>query len=167
MRPTSEDRDAAPGPGNGGAPRSNTRSGGSSAGVAAGAGLLGTAVSAVAVWGAGALLVGVLLLLIWAVARGLLERETKPQAIVNALAGDAAPGDDGRFNPLPADERLAAARSAAAAGRYGEAVAILLNGLTDRVELAGLIRPRRGLTAREYLRAARPDPACTRRCTPL
>ncbi|NNJ28172.1 hypothetical protein LzC2_42840 [Planctomycetes bacterium LzC2] len=54
---------------------------------------------------------------------------------------------------------MAAARDAAAAGRYGDAVGILLGGLTDRVELAGLIRPRRGLTAREYLRAARPDAA--------
>ena len=150
-------------PGGGG----NTGGGGGGSGggvpgagtAAAGAGLLGLIVSTVAVWVAGIVLVGVLVLLLWAVIRGLLDRERTPKsqlATVGATRLDDLPD---RPAPPAADERLAAARASAAAGRYAEAVGTLLAGLTDRVETAGLIRPRRGLTAREYLRAARPHPA--------
>ncbi|MEM9703121.1 MAG: DUF4129 domain-containing protein, partial [Planctomycetota bacterium] len=143
---------------------SSSGGGGSSSGAAgsaaaAGAGALGLLVSTVAVWLAGAVLVGVVLLLLWSVIRGLTERESKPKPVTQAALAVAPAGGAAPAPALPTDARLQAARDAAAKGRYGEAVALLLGGLTDRVELAGLIRPRRGLTAREYLRAARPDPA--------
>ncbi len=142
------------GPPAGGAP-----SGGAPAG--SGGGALGAVVSTVAVWGAGIVLVAVLLMLIWAVVKGVTNREAAPQTPASAAAGGVAAAEGGGARaPAPAaDERLAAARAAAADGRYGDAVGLLLDGLTDRVELAGLIRPRNGLTARDYLRAARPDPA--------
>ena len=175
VRPTVEsdpfEETGASGPGAPGASGSpggggNAGGGGSSPGgvpgagtAAAGAGVLGLILSTVAVWVAGIVLVGVLALLLWAVARGLLDRERTPKsqlATVGATHLDDLPG---RAAMPAADERLAAARESAAAGRYAEAVGTLLAGLTDRVETAGLIRPRRGLTAREYLRAARPHPA--------
>lgn len=53
----------------------------------------------------------------------------------------------------PADEWLAAARKAASAGRFDEALALLLLGAMSHAERTGLIRPRRGLTYRDYLRA--------------
>lgn len=74
--------------------------------------------------------------------------------------GDAAADDEPE--PLvtpgerPADAWLAAARSAAAAGRFDEALSLLLLGAMGQAERAGLIRPRRGLTYRDYLRAV-PD----------
>ena len=149
-------------PGGGGNAGGGGGSGGGVPGAgtaAAGAGVLGLILSTIAVWVAGIVLVGVLVLLLWAVIRGLLDRERTPKsqlATVGATHLDDLPG---RAAPPAADERLAAARVSAAAGRYAEAVGTLLAGLTDRVETAGLIRPRRGLTAREYLRAARPHPA--------
>ena len=63
---------------------------------------------------------------------------------------DQAPGE------IPADVYLARARELAAAGRYREAVAQLLLGAMSQIERAGLIRFRRGLTYRDYLRAVRP-----------
>ncbi|MFH5806207.1 DUF4129 domain-containing protein [Alienimonas sp. DA493] len=138
--------------------------GGSSPGPTAGGGAvlgaLGQVLSTAALVAAGAALAAVLLLLVWAVVRGVMEREPAPATpAATAAAGAVPPDEDAPAARRPPDERLAAARAVAAEGRYAEAVALLLNGLTDRVELAGLIRPRRGLTAREYLRAARPDPA--------
>ena len=50
------------------------------------------------------------------------------------------------------DAWLAAARQAAAAGRFEEAISLLLLGAMGHAERAGLIRPRRGLTHRDYLR---------------
>lgn len=75
-----------------------------------------------------------------------------------ATAGDDAATDDEPDSLLtpgdrPADAWLAAAREAAAAGRFDEALALLLLGAMGHTERAGLIRPRRGLTYRDYLRA--------------
>lgn len=53
----------------------------------------------------------------------------------------------------PADAWLAAARASASAGRFDEALCDLLLGAMSHAERAGLIRPRRGLTYRDYLRA--------------
>lgn len=53
----------------------------------------------------------------------------------------------------PADAWLTAARAAASAGRFDEALACLLLGAMGHTERAGWIRPRRGLTYRDYLRA--------------
>jgi len=74
--------------------------------------------------------------------------------------GDAAADDEpeATFSPgdRPADAWLAAARAAAAAGRFDDALSLLLLGAMGHAERAGLIRPRRGLTYRDYLRAV-PD----------
>lgn len=61
----------------------------------------------------------------------------------------AAPGE------LAADVYLQRALALAGEGRYREAIGLLLLGLMSHAERAGLIRHRRGLTHRDYLRAAR------------
>lgn len=70
---------------------------------------------------------------------------------------DAATDDEPepQFTPgeKPADEWLAAAHAAATANRFDEALALLLLGAMSHAERTGLIRPRRGLTYRDYLRA--------------
>lgn len=66
--------------------------------------------------------------------------------------GEAAlpPGD------IPADEYLRRAHELAVQGQYGEAIAQLLLGAMSATERSGLIRFRRGLTYRDYVRALRP-----------
>lgn len=64
---------------------------------------------------------------------------------------DVSPGE------LPADVYLAQAHELAAQGRYREATAQLLLGAMSHIERSGLIRYRRGLTYRDYLRAVRRD----------
>lgn len=59
------------------------------------------------------------------------------------------PGD------LPADEYLRRAAELAAQGHYREAIGQLLLGAMSYAERSGLIRFRRGLTHRDYLRALR------------
>lgn len=56
---------------------------------------------------------------------------------------------------LPADTYLNRAAELAAAGNNREAIAQLLLGAMSYIEREGLIRFRRGLTCRDYLRAAR------------
>lgn len=56
---------------------------------------------------------------------------------------------------LPADVYAAKARQLAQAGKYREAVAQLMLGAMSFVERSGLIRFRKGLTQRDYLRAVR------------
>ena len=60
-----------------------------------------------------------------------------------------APGD------LPADIYVAHAKLLAEQGNYREAVVQLLLGAMSRVERAGWVRFRRGMTVRDYLRAIR------------
>ena len=60
---------------------------------------------------------------------------------------------------LPVDVYLAEARKLAAAGQYREAIAQLLLGAMSYAERAGLIRYRRGLTQRDYLRTLRGETA--------
>jgi tetratricopeptide (TPR) repeat protein len=62
---------------------------------------------------------------------------------------DLPPGD------LPADEYVRRAMELAARGMYREAIGQLLLGAMSYAERAGLIRFRRGLTYRDYLRALR------------
>lgn len=70
---------------------------------------------------------------------------------------DATSDDDPETLITPgtksADAWLAAARRAATEGRYDEAIALLLIGSMGHAERAGFIKPRRGLTYRDYLRA--------------
>ena len=61
----------------------------------------------------------------------------------------AAPGE------LAADVYLQRALALAAQGLYREAIGLLLLGLMSHTERSGLIRHRRGLTHRDYLRAVR------------
>ena len=61
----------------------------------------------------------------------------------------AAPGE------LAADVYLQRALALAAQGLYREAIGLLLLGLMSHAERSGLIRHRRGLTHRDYLRAVR------------
>jgi len=63
--------------------------------------------------------------------------------------GDLPPGD------LPADEYLRRAAELAQQGKFREAIGQLILGAISRAERAGLIRFRRGLTNRDYLRALR------------
>ncbi len=56
---------------------------------------------------------------------------------------------------LPVDVYLAEARKLAAAGQYREAIAQILLGAMSYAERGGLIRYRRGLTHRDYLRTLR------------
>jgi hypothetical protein len=62
---------------------------------------------------------------------------------------DIPPGD------LPADEYLRRAAELAERGQYREAIGQLILGAMSRTERSGLIRFRRGLTHRDYLRALR------------
>ena len=144
-------RTTAPASGGGGA------AGAAGPGLSAGATALGGAVGVLLTWVAGAVLVGLAGLLVWAIVRAIGEREQPPEESAAAAAGGAGASPEA-VAALPPDRLLGLAREHAAAGRFAEAVGTLLTGLTGRVEAAGLIRPRRGLTAREYLRAARPDP---------
>jgi hypothetical protein len=63
--------------------------------------------------------------------------------------GDIPPGD------LPADEYLKRAKELAEKGLFREAIAHLILGAMSFTERSGLIRFRRGLTHRDYLRALR------------
>jgi Domain of unknown function (DUF4129) len=83
------------------------------------------------------------------------ERAEKPQL---AAEGGPAPADldtDTAPGEVPADVYVARAREFAQAGQYRDAVAQLLLGAMSHIERAGLIRYRRGLTLRDYLRAVR------------
>ncbi len=95
--------------------------------------------------------------IVWLIYRAVMnwERTVKAKVAPSAPAvleesPDRAPGD------VPADEFVARARQLAAEGRFREAVAFLLLGAMSHIERAGLIRFRRGLTHRDYLRAVRP-----------
>jgi len=63
--------------------------------------------------------------------------------------GEIPPGD------LPADEYLRRAAELAQQGHFREAIGQLILGAMSRAERSGLIRFRRGLTNRDYLRALR------------
>jgi hypothetical protein len=114
--------------------------------------LFGGAISLVVFVVFAAVLAGIVALIVLGIRRW--EREERRNVEPDA---DAATDED--VEPTitpgerPADEWLAAARNAAAAGRFDEALALLLLGAMSHAERANLIRPRRGLTYRDYLRA--------------
>jgi len=70
----------------------------------------------------------------------------------NPLEPDKSPGE------LPADVYIQRARELAAAGKYREAIAQLLLGGMSNLERAGVVKYRKGLTHRDYVRAARRVP---------
>lgn len=71
---------------------------------------------------------------------------------VSLFADDRSPGE------TPADEFVRQALALATAGQYREAIAQLLLGGMSRIERDRLIRYRRGLTFRDYLRVLRGNP---------
>jgi hypothetical protein len=78
-----------------------------------------------------------------------VEQQSAPAGLQGEVDPERAPGE------LPADVYAQNARKLAAEGRFREAVAQLLLGAMSHIERAGWIRFRRGLTYRDYLRAAR------------
>lgn len=81
-------------------------------------------------------------------------RATPPSGAADplpALEVDASPGE------REPDEWLRQALAHARAGRHGEALRALLLGALAGIERRGLIRPRRGLTNGDYLRAVLGD----------
>jgi hypothetical protein len=122
------------------------------------ASLFGGAISLVVLVVLGVVLAAIIGLIVLGIKRW--ERSEKTEKETEA---DAATDEDAEptMSPSekPADAWLAAARQAAAAGRFDEAMALLLLGAMSHAERAGLIRPRRGLTYRDYLRAVPHDSA--------
>ena len=152
------DADEASGGGADGAGGASGGGSGAGGAVVGAVGLLGAAVGTLAVWMAGLLLAALAVGLVFVLVKSWLDRERAGKTQATAAAAVFGP-DELTVPPgeVPPDAFLEAARSHAAAGRYAAAVGVLQSGLAGEVERAGLIRPRRGLTAREYLRAARPD----------
>jgi hypothetical protein len=100
-------------------------------------------------------------LIFWLIVKAILDFE-RPGFLVPDRSGSGsaldlepaqAPGD------LPADVYLAQARRLAENGQYKEAVVQLLLGAMSRVERAGWVRFRRGMTVRDYLRSINQYPA--------
>lgn len=100
-------------------------------------------------------------LIVWLIGKAILEFE-RPASLV-PVTGDSgsaldlepsrAPGE------LPADVYITHARKLAEQGQYREAVVQLLLGAMSRVERAGWVRFRRGMTVRDYLRGIHQHPA--------
>lgn len=74
-----------------------------------------------------------------------------------------APGESIALTPpgeLPSDEYARRAHTLAESGDFGGAIRQLLLGAMSWIERGGLIRYRRGLSNRDYLRAVRRRPVC-------
>jgi hypothetical protein len=109
-------------------------------------------------WGILAVICG---LIMWLIIKAIREYE-RPRAYAKGNSNGAdlldlepaqAPGN------LPADVYLGQARKLAEQGRYREAVVQLLLGAMSRVERAGWVRFRQGMTVRDYLRGIHQFPA--------
>lgn len=102
-----------------------------------------------------AVLAAIACLIIWLLVRAVnayRERQTvgkKRKGTYEEGEGGLPPGD------LPADEYLRRAAELAQKGLFREAIGQLILGAMSRTERSGLIRFRRGLTHRDYLRALR------------
>lgn len=127
-----------------------------------GAGNVLSALAQILGWIVGAVVIAVMLFLI---VKGFIaliawyqdrERELEPDSTGpvagNPLEPDRSPGE------LPADVYLAKARELAAAGKFKEAIAHLLLGGMSQLERGGAVKYRKGLTHRDYVRAARSQP---------
>lgn len=94
-------------------------------------------------------------LILWLIVKAVYEFE-RPSGFL-PMRGTAGPGLDlapaQAPGDLPADVYLAHARRFAENGQYKEAVVQLLLGAMSRVERAGWVRFRRGMTVRDYLRS--------------
>lgn len=112
---------------------------------------LGIGLQALA-WTVLALLVGLIIYLIVRVISNYQRSEAARKAAGLAFEHGELPAAPGE---LAADVYLQRALALAGEGRYREAIGLLLLGLMSHAERAGLIRHRRGLTHRDYLRAVR------------
>lgn len=122
-------------------------------------GVSGGSVSAfvnVMVWIVYALLAAIAGWMVWLlfkrVRQYVLDKRAKPLTTFEEGDVGIAPGE------LDADEYLRRAAELAQAGNYREAIAQLILGGKSHTERLGLIRYRRGLTHRDYLRALRARP---------
>ena len=99
-----------------------------------------------------AVICGLILFLIVKAIRDYEGRSRSDETAETGWAGDSeqeerAPGE------LPADVYLSRAKELAQAGRFRDAIAQLLLGAMSYIERGRLIRYRRGLTHRDYIRA--------------
>lgn len=119
-----------------------------------------------AISGIGTLVTGIFWIVIAAVAlamiyfivKAFLDRDTsKNIKDEKSLAVSQMPEEEPERPPgeIPADVYITRARELAAQGLYNEAVAQLLLGAMSKIERAGFIKYRRGLTNRDYMRAIR------------
>lgn len=101
-------------------------------------------------------LAAVCLLIVYLVVQAIVNREATADAMAAPLSNLDLPQDeDHPPGELPADSYLAKAHDLAQKGKYREAMAQLLLGGMSSIERAELIRHRRGLTLRDYLRSLR------------
>ncbi len=104
------------------------------------------------------LLAGIALLILYLIVRAFMSYDP-PKKLADSPVTSADDLDDEPEQApgeLPADVYVACARELADRGEYREALAHLLLGAMSHIERAGLVRYRRGLTHRDYLRAVRP-----------
>jgi hypothetical protein len=103
-----------------------------------------------------AILVLVAFVIVRAVLQHLPDRSIKKPGLLehDVLAPSTPPGE------LPADEYVRRALELARAGDHKAAIRQLLLGTMSWIERAGLIRFRKGLTNRDYLRAIWRRPVC-------
>lgn len=101
-------------------------------------------------------LVAVCALIVYLIVLAVINRQAEPSNIVSSnLPLDLAEEIDHSPGELPADAYLAKARELAEQRQYREAIAYLLLGGMSAIERSDLIRHRRGLTFRDYLRVLR------------
>ncbi len=127
---------------------------GPSLGAASGIGSLIGVLGQLLVWGLVAAVV-VLMVVLAGKALGQWEPPSDRDTGLSPEVGDAEDDEDVAPGELSADECLRRAREFARAGAFRDAIAQLLLGAMSRMERDGLIRNRRGLTFRDYLRAIR------------
>jgi hypothetical protein len=92
-----------------------------------------------------------------ALVSGLRNRDKEISAGDTAVANDPMEPDKSP-GELPADVYLQRARELASAGKFREAIAQLLLGGMSNLERAGIVKYRKGLTHRDYVRASRSQP---------
>jgi hypothetical protein len=101
-------------------------------------------------------LIAVCGLIVYLVAQAILNRDRTPESIATPMLNlDVPQEEDHSPGELPADAYLAKARELAEQRKYREAIAHLLLGVMSAIERTELIRHRRGLTLRDYLRVLR------------
>lgn len=101
-------------------------------------------------------LIAVCGLIVYLIVQAIFSRDRGPESIASPLLNlDVPQEEDHSPGELPADAYLAKARELAEQRHYREAIAHLLLGGMSAIERAELIRHRRGLTLRDYLRVLR------------